>query len=241
MNLSEVITAIQMKIGIYKIALPFDEPTESVLTDVIQNITLPTFSMFHPYYETIDFNLGNDLTKLSQTSNSAVYQFPDVFYNRKILFVKRIEYKDDTCLGLSYYGGIPMNSSMIQQSMIANASSHIAAKMIPRITFKWIAPNKIEIFNAINAASVRITFAFSQDKSLGTIEDTCWDSFLELAILDCKSFLYNTFKHYNEIPSAYGSISLRMDDWQSAESDRKSLIDEWEASYHVDMALYEFS
>ena len=241
-----------MRVGLYKIALPFDEPAEKVITDVIQMITIPTFSVYHPHKDIIDFKLGTTdetdesngvcvLKRIHRTSSSETYVFPDVFSNRKILYVRSIEYRDDTSIGLSFYGGVPIHGSLMQQSMIANASSRIASKLIPRISFKWIEPNMVELFNVINSSYITFTIAFQHDKSMETIPETCRESFLQLAYLDVKQFLYNALKHYNELPSAYGTISLKIDDWSSAESDRASLLSDWDDKFHLDEGYYEFS
>lgn len=239
MNISDVVSSVMMDIGIYKIALPFDEPVEKVLTDVIQIKTVPIFSLVHPYYETLRFNLG-ELEVVDRGSDHTTYLLPDVFHNRKILYVKRVEYADNTVVGLSYFGGFPMSGSLIQESMIANASSKLAAKLVPRITFKWEPPRKLTIYNAINSCEINADIGFAQDKSLITIEDTCYDSFLELATLDCKKFLYESLKHYPELNSAYGNIALKIEDWQQADSDRKQLLERWNDTYHLDQVLYEW-
>lgn len=239
MNISEVVTSVMMDLGIYKIALPFDEPPEKVLTDVIQVKTVPVFSLVHPYYERMDFNLG-DLETVERGSNYTTYLLPDVFHNRKILFVKRVEYADNTVVGLSYFGGFPMSGKLIQESMIANASAKLAAEMIPKISFRWEPPRKLTIYNAINSCHINVDIGFAQDPSLIMIEDTCYDSFLELATLDCKKFLYDTLKHYTELNSAYGNIALKIEDWQQADSDRKQLLEQWNNTYHLDQVLYEW-
>lgn len=239
MNISEVVTSIQMDIGIYKIALPFDEPVEKVLTDVIQIKTVPVFSLLHPLYEKMRFNLG-ELEVVERGSNYTTYLLPDVFNNRKILFIKRVEYADNTVTGLSYFGGFPMSGGLVNQSMIANASAKLAAKMIPKITHHWEAPRKLTIYNAINSCEINVEIAFPQDKSLITIEDTCYDSFLDLATLDCKKFLYESLKHYPELNSAYGNIALKIEDWQQADDNRKQLLEQWNNTYHLDQVLYEF-
>lgn len=251
LNLSKIVTAVQMNIGIYSIALPFEEPTPKIIADVIQTQTLPIFSNYHPYYETMTFSLitkpsGLDkpdptaMQEVDHGSNWKEYLLPDVFHNREILFVRRVEYKDNTVTGMSYYGGFPITGGLIQQSMIANASAKLAAKMIPKITFDWKPPRRLRIYNAINSSTINVDFAFMQDPSLQSIESTCYQSFLDLATLDTKIFLYNTLKHYPEINSVYGNIALKIDDWQAADGDRKQLLENWDNTYIMDQQLYEY-
>lgn len=228
-----------MDIGVYKIALPFEEPTEKVLSDVIQTKTLPIFSLYHPYYATIEFDT-NKLKKIGRGSNWDEYELPDVFHERQILFVRYVQYKDNTVTGVSFYGGLPLSGNMVQETMIANATANLASKLIPKITFEWKPPRVLRIYNMINTAVIEVNFAFNNDKSLASIPDTCYDSFLRLATLDCKMFLYNTLKHYAELNSMYGNIALKIDDWQNAESDRNALIEQWDNTYHMDLGLFEY-
>ena len=69
LNLSQIVTAVEMNVGIYAIALPFEEPTPKIIADVIQTQTLPIFSNYHPYYETITFCL-NELKEVDPGKNT---------------------------------------------------------------------------------------------------------------------------------------------------------------------------
>ena len=50
-----------------------------------------------------------------------------------------------------------------------------------------------------------------------------------------KIFIYNQLKYYKSIQTALGTVDLMIDDWQSAESDRKELLSRWDDTYHLDM------
>ena len=84
MNLSRLITRIKTNLGLYTLALPF-ENLEEVLTEIIINVTLPVFSIYCPYYEKYRFDL-NSLEQLEKNSNYEVYLLPDIFSQRKLLF-----------------------------------------------------------------------------------------------------------------------------------------------------------
>ena len=62
---------------------------------------------------------------------------------------------------------------------------------------------------------------------------------MELATLDMKVFLYNTLKLYDGIPTAFGQINLKIDDYQSADGDRNTLLDNWRDKFHLDMDYSE--
>lgn len=238
MNLSEVITSIKMDLGIYTIALPFPNADEAI-ADVIKLRTLKTFSTFQPVYERVRFDL-HELERIERNSNYEKFLLPDVFNGRELLFVKEIEYDESFLTGMSYYGGMPLGGNIIRQNMLANAGARLMSMMIPKITFQYKHPREITIYNITNSYRVVMELAFKHDESLASIPDTCWDSFLELATLDVMAFLYATLKHHNEISSAYGTISLKIDDWSNAVSDRKQLIERWTDEYHLDVSSLEY-
>jgi hypothetical protein len=55
-----------------------------------------------------------------------------------------------------------------------------------------------------------------------------------------KMFLYNTLKMYDNIPTAFGNINLKIDDLQSAEESRNTLLDKWRDTFHLDMDWEQF-
>ena len=76
--------------------------------------------------------------------------------------------------------------------------------------------------------------AAEHDADGESIPESCYDSFMELAILDVKEVLYNHLKLYSPMPSAHGQIDLKIDDYQSAAADKEQLLDKWRDTYHVD-------
>ena len=63
---------------------------------------------------------------------------------------------------------------------------------------------------------------------------------MQLATLDVKMFLYNTLKLYDNIPTAFGNIQLKIEDHQGAESERTALLDKWNDTFHLDMDFEQF-
>ena len=241
MNLSRLITRIKTSLGLYTIALPF-ENLEEVLTEIIINVTLPVFSIYCPYYEKYRFDL-NSLEKLEKNSNYEVYLLPDILSQRKLLFVRDIEYDETFISGIGYWGGgIPLlHGNMMNQAMLSNAGLGLTNKMIPKLTFKYEHPRKVTLYNVFSSSKLVFDLAFEHDKSLASISPTEEESFFDLCILDVKEAMYNTLKHYNDMQSAYGNISLKLDDWQNASEARKQLLDDWNQVYHMDVLPFIYA
>lgn len=236
MNLSNVVTRLKLKLGLLNIATPFDN-IDDVICTIINEVTLPVFSLYCPYKQTITMST-NDLEKLEKRELYTKYLIPEsLFSARKIIYVFDVRYDDSCMSGLGYYGGgMPlMTGNIINQAMLANASSKLLSQMIPKMTFKYEAPRTLFIYNLYSSSKITVDFGFEQDKSLASIPETARESFMDLAILDLKENLYPTLKMYSEINTAIGNINLKIDDWANAESDRKELINKWDDTYHMDM------
>lgn len=239
MNLSEVLTSIKMDLGIYMIALPF-ENADQALADVIRLKTLRTFSTFQPVYERIRLDL-HELERIEKTASYETYLLPDVFNGREILFIKDVTYDETFLVGTSYYGGLAVGGSIMKQNMLANAGSKMISAMIPKMTFNFKHPRELTLYNITNSYKVIAEIGFKHDDSLASIPNTAWDSFMQLATLDIQKFLYATLKHYNDLSSAYATINLKIDDWANADGDRRQLIEDWSNSYHLDIIDFTYA
>lgn len=235
MNLSHMVKRMKMELGIYAIALPIDD-LDGMIVDIIKTITLPVYSMYNPYTEKMYVNLRNWECKEHMAAYDC-FMIPD-FTNRKLLYVKDINYDDRSLSGMGYWGGgIPyIHGSLVNQMMISNAGAQLGASMLPKLTFKFVHPRTLYIYNLIASHNVVIDMAFEHDQSLQSINPTSEESFYQLAILDVKMNLYATIKHYNEIQTAYGTINLNIEDWQNAASERKDKIEQMDNDFHLDLA-----
>lgn len=239
--MSDLITRIKLACGIYAIALPFENADEA-MADVIRRVTLRTFSQYAPLYETIQFDT-HDLEKVDKHANQETYLLPDIFSQREILYVKNVKYDESDISSLGYWGGgIPiLHGNMLRQAMLSNAALNLSNKVIPKLTFKYEHPRKITLYNILSSCKLVFEIAFVHDSNLASISPSQEESFYNLALLDVQNFLYHALKHYGEIKSAYGTINLKIDDWQNAESARKELLADWDNTYHMDVLPFIYA
>lgn len=233
MNLSEFLTRIKLKLGLMTIATPFED-LDGTIIGIVQDITIPVFSIYYPVKETLVLNTI-DLERLEKQSMYEKYLLPD-FKTRKLLYVFDVNYDTSHLSGLGYYGGgMPlMQGNLINQMMLGNAGAQVMNQMIPKLTFKFEEPRVIYIYNAYASTKLQFDLGFEHDKSLASIPNTASEEFYNLALLDVKENLYPTLKHYTEISTAIGNINLKIDDWANAESERLQLLERWNDTYHLD-------
>ena len=53
-----------------------------------------------------------------------------------------------------------------------------------------------------------------------------------LFILDLKKSIYNEFGNYTEIDTPYGTLDLRIQNWEGAEQERNELFDNFRSTSH---------
>ena len=241
LNLSQIVTKIKMRMGIYGISIPIENPDEYI-RETIELFTIPTFSIYEPYYDHLHVST-DDLQKEEKYSNTdrSAYILPS-FTNRKLITVADVKYDDTGMLnysgvvGYAIAGLLPYNnSSLMQQAMLTNVTSQLYSVMYPKLTFEFIEPCTLIIYNQIISNSLDITLAFQHHKSLATIPQTAEKAFFDLALYDCEANFYQIAKHWDKIETALGTISLNIDDWADAENKRNELLSEWDNTYHLDI------
>lgn len=240
MNLSHLLSYIKIRLGLNAIALPFDNAEETIY-DTIKVMTVPTFSTYCPWYHNVRFNLHSDCELLAKENNRAVYLLPDVFAQTPIMFIRNIDYPDDGISALGPWNGIPLSGTLTNNVLLAQANMHAANLLVPRLSFKFIPPRTVELYNIIHSYDLRFELALQHPDNLSTITPTMEESFKTLALLDVKTALYEIMKHYDGISSAFGTIQLNLDSWGNAESERQQLLDQWNDTFHIDVQPYKYS
>ena len=239
MNITTMITRIKLDLGIYSIALPIDNVDDFILM-ILQDITLPTFSIYNPFEERLHVRL-KDLDRIQKTYQFESYLLPD-FQERVLLEIKNVEYDDSSI----YPGGFsvdvfPPSFSMASQDvMTGQATANLVAAMLPTLTFHFEYPRTVILYNCFSTYSLIFTLLFQHDKSFMTIPPTAEESFYKLADLDVKWAMYGLMKHHNNIQTSYGNIEMKIDDWQNASEERKSLLQDWDEKYHLDHCVFYY-
>lgn len=239
MNISRAISHIKMQLGLYNITLPFKDeitgqtiPTENVIRDVITTVTIPIYSEFVPWIREGTINIKN--LKVVDKHNG-VYMLPAFLTLTPVKYVSEVSLPFHNTRGT--YGDIApaygINRS-VQGVITSQSYMMVAGQMRAEPSFEYLGENKIKLYG-YPKTELSFKVACEHEPNGESIKDSCYDSFMELAILDVKHFLYNTLKLYDGIPTAFGNINLKIDDYQSAESDRNALLDKWRDSFHLDM------
>lgn len=241
-NPGKLISSIKMDLGIAGIKLPYDNIDELII-EIVKIKTLPVFNELSPYTVPLMIDT-NELTVFERKSGSTVYYLPDVFGDSEIMMVVDIkpaydEYRHSAYDSSMFAYGNGISVYGFQDMMLAQAQANALSTITKGTTFNFIAPNKIEIFTEYGMGNkYRLEVALSHSENLTTIPTTSYGSFNKLATLDVKKYMFDNLKHYDNLSTAYGQLSLRIDDWSGAEAERQQLIEKWEQTYHLDLNQY---
>lgn len=234
MNLSSLMTRLKLKLGLLNISSPFVD-IDAVILQILQDITVPTFSIYYPYKERLHVNL-HDLELIEKTTSYEKVLLP-IFQPRELLYVFDVNYNNDNLSGIGFYGsGFPMlQGNAFSQIALSNAGANLMSTMVPKITFHFNYPRTLYVYNALVSNDLILDIGIQQDKSLASIPQTCSESFFKLALLDMRDNLYPTLSEYIDVDTALAKVSSKIiEGMQDAESIRNELLEKWDDTYHLD-------
>ena len=231
-TLSDVLTSIKTELRLFAIKFPYDNLDEKLI-EIIKVKTLPTFSIKSPFFESYDFDLRK-LKKVTGDYKRAEYIIPQLYGDRAIVFVRDVSETGDT----SYDDYIDYNaygsSHMFQDVLLAQASADLHSVVTPSLHFNFKSPNRLILFNvsSVYTQKIRVELALAHKIDLSTIPLTQYEAFMELALLDVKRILYADLSMFGDMNTPTGTFNMKIiDDWSSAESDRKELVKQWKESH----------
>jgi hypothetical protein len=240
-----------MQLGLYAIALPFKDPitgevtpTENVIRDILVTSTIPTYSQFVPWIRETDADLRrlkNLNTRENQMGRSQIYVLPPEITTTSIMYIIDVTFPLHVGGG---YSGVSHGDGFVapihglygaaQGVASSSAAAMLTSQMRSAPTFDYLGENKVRLYG-FPKTTVQFKVACEHEPNGETIPDGCYDSFTQLATLDVKMFLYNTLKLYDGMATAHGAINLKIDEFQSADSERTTLLKEWGDVFHLDM------
>lgn len=236
---NHLIRMMKGDLGIYSVPLPISD--EELYQLIIIDKTLPVFSEYAPYIEKIIMDIQTDavpdredpvnIDGDSSTINTLL-RIPPIKTNR-IIGVASVK-PHNRLSNLSMSSSFETLESY-QDLAQAQSLADLASAMIPPMTFEYKPPDKIRLYNNHTYTSkLEVEVKYEHHPELFTIPDGQRGSFYDLALLDAKDWLYQNMKQYNEFETAYGHISLKIDDWADAKGERRDLLERWDESYHMD-------
>lgn len=227
-NLSEFITTIKEDLGIGDLPLPVSDKD---IIDRFKRSALADFSVIYPYVKRCCIS-DDDLIKRPENSHHLYYEYriPRWAYDgTDILNVASVDvarpsgYSDFYIPNANWSTPDAVIGAMADLRMAAGLASSLAKAP----THEFLKPDVLRLYNGWAGGIYEVELLLKHDPSLHTIPDGAFMDLRELATLDMKAYLYNKLKRKDRLDVGIGSIELHIDDWSSAEADRRELLRNW--------------
>ena len=230
-NKAHMMKLIKQQLGIYSIKLPISD--NDLMNDVIIDDTLLTYSIYFPLVKNIPCDLNQIRVKVDRDNTTSdvsnIYEIPQIF--------PKDEEGERTILGIENV--IPFNDMRYQSVQsafqtiesfqalaISQAIGNLESVQEPSFVVEFIPPNRFRINHGTyykDRVILKVEYTYS--KELYDIPMPQRDTFFDLAMLDVKRFLYNNLKYWDGFETAIARFSLKIEEWSSAESDRKEFLE----------------
>ena len=204
-------------------ALPF-ENLDKMIVDIIQEFTVPIFSIYVPDKKISTVNAKESFKVLNQTTSHTTYLLPD-FKEPKLLYVFDMYNNEDALTNLGYYAGtIPFSmteGSLMGEMMLSNMTARMINAAVPKLTFDFEPPRTLKVYNAFWTNTFTIEWGFEHSKSLNTIyknefysagtfivASDCFDGSVATGEVDASVFSPLSFSPSVPLPSSASSSPL---------------------------------
>lgn len=244
MNITYIINDIKLNEGLQTIALPYKEPIEVVLQQIIQG-SIRTYSHYKPHIkecydykdhlkapddEAKKYNIFFIPSELTSTPVQDAYAYV-VTESRQDAEVNTNAFT----IGSPFVGfGSYYPQDILDATLTGAAINKYAGITAQPSTSKWLGSNRIQLFNVPEKSLLRFVAKVDHDINGETIPDSCIESFKQLATYDVQMTLYNTLINFQEVGAAHKSIQLKIDRWAGAQEKREALLQKWEETFHLD-------
>lgn len=242
-NISEFLTLCKEDIGIKDIPLPVND---AKLIERLSKSTLMEFSQRLPRIVECLVNDSNRIKDpmLDDYYARYIYRIPKhVYQNATILEIVDFDIAKPTGFSDYYMPQTMVGSPITVLESIADIQIAAAmASVTSRApTWKFVPPDQMYIYNGFTGGNYIVTLSLTHDISLSTIPPTAMSNLRQLAVLDLKAYLYNQLARKENLDVGIGTINLKIDRWESAESDMRQLLNSWDdegTNLSVDYASY---
>jgi hypothetical protein len=218
LNETTVIRHIRMRLGLSHNVSPVDD--EKIL-EVVKQESLYTFSKYYPYMFTVNIYESKDQLELQrgiyymETADLEVLGISKIFRTSHYLYDKWPIYNIDA----------------FNYQMYSDMASMVS---VPS-TYLFRPPNKVEVYPKFyTPADFMIEVKCIHPEHFMTVPLNLRDQFLELAVLDARVAIWQILKNYGNINTAFGSLSLNLDDYQNAMDEKRTLLEKWDEKFYME-------
>lgn len=212
------------------------------LVKLIETKTLTTFSQYVPalFITYLDLEDRSLVIRDDHASVGVEYVLSDPVLDKfhlPILGIEKIDYNHvgDTNdpydpNSSAYYESIINSRQGLTLEGVLMGAEYTYNTTLTNFAYPWNryyelrGPHTLYLRNYAAGGTAEITVK-TRYPNVASIPEEYRETFIELAILDCRIYLWNNLKYLEDIVTPSGNLSLRFD-WSSKEDDRKDFLRE---------------
>lgn len=198
--------------------------SDQELTKCLDEVTLPVFSIYLPYYEDVVVDCQKDLA------------FPDrrgIYLIRRdgltLIGVNKLRDRNvfQGDLGLPYDPGVYQD--ILERQRVLDYTSRAAVSM----TFAFQAPNLLEVFpKGFDFQNLLVQCKFVHPTTLRTIPPGAYEILKELYLADLARDVLGVREYFSTLQTSFGEINLNLDRLRTQADKRDQLIEKLELKQH---------
>ena len=220
-NPSTLLRYIKRKLGASHFDIPLDDKE---IMEVCLDESLYTFSKYYPFMYPLALSPKDALNDDTTEKNRCKYYLKTD--GLEIMGVAKM-YRGEGYINGGLYPRFN-SDNIFEMQMNADLGSAVE---IPD-TFIFIPPNIIETYpKYVGNQDLMVVCKCVHPSHLGTIPLSLRDQFFRLCELDVKISIYQILKNYDQLNTAYGTIDLKLQDYENAEDQRRELLEQWDANF----------
>lgn len=236
-NMTDLVNKLEGRMGLRNVPMPDDYTKDKWATNIIIPDTLETFSRY--FQRRIKYHV-NDTTPYR---DGWYYIDEDILGpNIKLLGILDLDWTSvANRISTAGYGTIDPYAMMSNLDPFAMMTTQLSADynslIDTGIYIETQDTNKFRLVSTLNHdmrgffREFDIFVTISHSPSLMTISPTSMNIFEELAQSDVATYLYTELVHYDDLETAYATLSLKLDTLNNEASKRDNIIEKLENSY----------
>lgn len=220
-NLNMLVDHVKARLGASHRQL---ELSDKAIMDCLQNETLKTLSVYHPYYCQIVLNLA----ECSVAPNMNTYFVPEKLGDD--FDVVGVEYVLPVASGtasssLFFLPAGPDLQTIIGSLAMTKLANSIGSATINPATHQWLAPNMIRLMNNFSVSDAMLVARTTHKRDFTTFPFGMLDTIKKLALYDVAMDIYSIRKYFSNVQTMFAQIQLDMSFFETIPDKRDELIE----------------
>lgn len=226
-NMTRVLNNIETLLGLKMIQLPDKLAKDKWPEDVIQPITIHTFSAYYP--NQVKYRISSD----HPMKDGWYYIDEDRVGGLTILGIQDIDWsafgQEATAGPYGIYDTAFTNFGLADIACM-QAAADVSSLFNNNIFIEYKEPNMFRLVSAVGNRTLNIMRDYDikiiteHSPNLTTISPTIMQTFEDLARADVAGYLYNNLKYWDGLETAYATLDLKLDKLEQESAKRDDII-----------------